>query len=60
MGELITKAGNLERQITLIAREITDQRDKVAALAGEIRYIAQNAEQLEKENEQLKKQLKQA
>jgi FtsZ-binding cell division protein ZapB len=58
MGELKSKAESLERQIVLIVREINDQKDKVAALAGEIKYIAENAERLEKENEQLKKQQK--
>lgn len=58
MGELKARAENLERQIVLIAREMNEQKDKVAALAGEIKYIAENAERLEKENEQMKKQQK--
>jgi len=58
MGELKNRAESLERQIILIVREMNDQKDKVAALAGEIKYIAENAERLEKENEQLKKQQK--
>jgi FtsZ-binding cell division protein ZapB len=60
MGELKNRAESLERQIVLIARELNEQKDKVAALAGEIKYIAENAERLEKENEQLQKQLKQS
>ena len=60
MGELKTRAEGLERQIVLIARAMNEQEKKVAALAGEIKYIAENAEQLEKENEQLQKQLKQS
>ena len=58
MGELKNRAESLERQIILIVREMNDQKDKVAALAGDIKYIAENAERLEKENEQLKKQQK--
>lgn len=60
MGELKSRAESLERQIVLIVREINEQKDKVAALAEEIKYIAENAERLEKENEQLQKQLKQS
>jgi FtsZ-binding cell division protein ZapB len=60
MGDLKSRAESLERQIVLIAREINEQKDKVAALAGDIKYIAENAERLEKENEQLQKQLKQS
>jgi FtsZ-binding cell division protein ZapB len=58
MGELKSKAENIERQIVLIVREMNEQKDKVAALAGEIKYIAEKAEKLEAENEQLKKQQK--
>jgi FtsZ-binding cell division protein ZapB len=58
MGELKNRAESIERNIVLIVREINEQKDKVAALAGEIKYIVENAERLEKENEQLQKQLK--
>jgi hypothetical protein len=57
MGDLKTKAEGLERDLILITRVIDEQNNKVEGLGREIKSIAEKAEKLEAENEQLKKQL---